>query len=272
MSLLSSEIRPEEIVKILDIPLAYYIYTNQDELVKTLVTRDTVNRLFTNQMPLYYAALYGKWNIFCYFLDIGADINECRPTLITEDCDMYSCRSGFILDVCGMSMIRNLLDKNIIDVNYKGDSCMNTPLLIAASNGSIKIVRYLVDRGDTNIFYNNDQNLNALELAAINGHYNVVIYLLKRGLVYDERIIGHLLKCENDWCETIDNIQIGINDPIKICRHKYQKYRALTKVYYLLRHNTFRLDYLDHKYRTLKKIGYLSQFPRDVLKLIVNFV
>jgi hypothetical protein len=260
------------------IPLAYYIRTNQNESVKGVITRKNINSYYTKFHPLYYASLYGNREIFSYFLDIGGDLYNCCPTLVSDNCDIYySVAIDSVLHVASLNIIKNLLDVNVISIDHRYDyDNMNTILLIAASSGRINTVKYLVEKCNANISYENVMGLSALDLAAINGYHNIVVYLIKKGLTCKLRVLNHIKQCSNilSSCETIESsCSFHINVPIKFHRYKSKKFRALWKTYDLLYfHNTFRRDYLDHKYRTLKKIGYLSIIPGDITRLIVNYI
>ena len=63
---------------------------------------------------------------------------------------------------------------------YAWDKYLNTPLMYAALNGHINIVEFLLKKG-VNINHKNECGSTALMWAALNGHTNIVNLLLDKG-------------------------------------------------------------------------------------------
>ena len=249
---------------------AYYLLSRQDDKAKSLITKYNINNIIGRKFPLGYASFYGNWEMFQYLLGVGADITEYIPYLCSTDCTMsllYSDANW--MAQCSLRFIKKLLTSNVIKIDHI-DGCSNTLLLYAAIYGSTKIVRYLVEKCAANIYYKNERNMNALEFAVRYGHYNIVVFLLKKGLTCRKEVISHIRLCNKNMCQTIKSI----SSISHLFAPKYrQKYKQLKKIEELFEYDRglrkFRTDY---HYRRLKKIGYFSVIPGDITKLIVNYI
>ena len=85
-----------------------------------------------------------------------------------------------LLMACGRGMVEGakMLIRAGVDVNptdYRG----YTPLMWAAKNGNLEVVRMLLDRRAKTTPVDTSYNRNALMIAAENGHYEVVKLLLE---------------------------------------------------------------------------------------------
>ena len=78
------------------------------------------------------------------------------------------------------SLVRSLIKSNNIDVNYAYPMWEDTVLHVAASEGSLEIVKILVEEGQADSFANSIEEY-PIHQAAGNGHVDVVRYLHESG-------------------------------------------------------------------------------------------
>jgi ankyrin repeat protein len=91
------------------------------------------------------------------------------------------------------------------DVNYKGKGHFS-PIVIAARNGHLDIVRYLVEHGARIDQRDNNRKKSALLAAAFKGHFDCVQYLVEHGANLNVQAV-------NGWTPLHDAAYIG-NFPI----------------------------------------------------------
>ena len=99
---------------------------------------------------------------------------------------------------------RQLLSSGLLNVNYLFGSLCSTPLMKAASNGSLKLVQFLLNEGAEVNKANNFEDT-PLHFAACKGHKDAVKVLLERGAQPDWENRMHVtplylasLKCHKD--------------------------------------------------------------------------
>lgn len=128
--------------------------------------------------------------IFCYSLDHSSstqpssfdfshtDISEISNYDVLNSMLFLAAKSGYI------DLVRELLKKNAIDVNYRLlDNGHATPLIIAIHNNHIEIVRMLLESDSLNLNHRMTEmhfHGTALAVAAKKGHKAIVEMLLKK--------------------------------------------------------------------------------------------
>ena len=134
---------------------------------------------FIGHTPLTLSAAYGRWDLFQYLLDAGADVNHITRTKATVmHCASYHDRP---------EMVRLLFQKG-------GAPCLKvkdifgeyTPMLRAVQRGSKNVIALLFDMG-AQPGEATKEGWNALHLAAKCGHRHLYGLLIERGVSLDAR-------------------------------------------------------------------------------------
>ena len=82
-------------------------------------------------------------------------------------------------------LVRKLIKSNAVDVNYVFYEYSESTLLhIAASVGSLEIVKILVEEGHADMNFTNELGEVPMHLAGNNSHLNIVRYLAEKGSHY----------------------------------------------------------------------------------------
>lgn len=109
-------------------------------------------------------------------------------------------------------MVKTLIEHGA-DINESHIENGTTPLIIAASNGHMDIVKLLVEHG-TNVNKSNHKGVTPLLMAVKNHHNNIVIYLVEHGAKTDKSAKNGISPL---------NIAKKNNDPVMTCLlHKWK--------------------------------------------------
>gem|GEM_PF-1021333 len=151
--------------------------------------------------PLYAAAATGNTRLGKLLLDRGADVNLVvggyRETALIE-----AAKRG------NLELVKLILDKGA-DVNHEGGPYERSALMFAVSRGDGELVKLLLDRGADVKVEGGDEytTCNALTLAAINGHLEILKMLLHigRNVNYADSQGGTILMaaCEGGDYDTV---------------------------------------------------------------------
>ncbi|XP_067653405.1 ankyrin repeat domain-containing protein 50-like [Haliotis asinina] len=178
------------------------------EMVKLILDLDVVDvnyRGHYSRTPVMAAAVNGHWDVVEFLVGRGADVSLVDRG--GNNVLHYACYNGDV------ETVKLILDLDVVDVNYRGHYS-RTPVMAAALNGHRDVVEFLVGRGadvslvdggGDNILhyacYNGDVEMVKLILdldvvdvnyrghysrtpvmaAAVNGHWDVVEFLVGRG-------------------------------------------------------------------------------------------
>ncbi|HUK87026.1 MAG TPA: ankyrin repeat domain-containing protein [Terriglobales bacterium] len=94
------------------------------------------------------------------------------------------------------------------DVNFRGKGDFS-PIVIAARNGHLDIVKFLVEHGARVDQRDNNRKKSALLAAAFKGHYDVVQYVVEKGADLDVQAV-------NGWTPLHDAAYIGNFQIVKL--------------------------------------------------------
>ena len=145
------------------------------EIVKILIEEGRASMGFMNkfgEFPRHVAARNGHYDIVNYM----AELRENR---------------GLLLDAVqqkNSSLVRSLIksNKSLVGFRYKDESELGGTILhVAASFGHLEIVKILIEEGRADFSDGDDNDELPKELAARNGHVDVVHYLTKAGCTCD---------------------------------------------------------------------------------------
>ncbi|KAK3742095.1 hypothetical protein QZH41_017551, partial [Actinostola sp. cb2023] len=127
----------------------------------------------TNTTPLHEAAKKGHRNVCKYLMRLGADVTSKDSNRWTPL--HHAASSGHVRTVEALLQSKTVGCGQTID---EGDSEGNTPLIIAARNGQVDVVRFLVER-EANLAIRNKQKMTCLDEAVENGKTMVVMEIVK---------------------------------------------------------------------------------------------
>ncbi|XP_067653188.1 serine/threonine-protein phosphatase 6 regulatory ankyrin repeat subunit A-like [Haliotis asinina] len=146
------------------------------EIVKYIHSQkiiDIESRGGNGTTPLMSAALFGKKDVFCFLMKVGADISK-------EDDDgentlHMSCQGG------NVDIVENVLKHNVLYINSTDDKGI-TPLLLAAGYGNKAVFHMLIERG-ADALTKDSRNRNVLHWACQGGSVKIVEYILTQNIV-----------------------------------------------------------------------------------------
>ncbi|XP_048257810.1 serine/threonine-protein phosphatase 6 regulatory ankyrin repeat subunit A-like [Haliotis rufescens] len=150
----------------------------QKEVVKYVLSQDIVDingRGRQTTTPVMLAARNGHKEVVELLVKKGADLSLAYNTPGSNVLHL-ACFYGHV------DVVKYLLSQDTVDVNSRG-RYKQTPMMRAAKNGHKEVVELLVKKGaDLSLAYNADGS-NVLHLACVNGHVDVVKYLLSQDTV-----------------------------------------------------------------------------------------
>lgn len=79
------------------------------------------------------------------------------------------------------------------------------PLIEASANGHPDIVQYLLMQKNCNINATNSNKLNSIEVAVINGHFEVVEILIKNGAI--QQLLDYSSLVSHDYLEVFSHLE-----------------------------------------------------------------
>jgi ankyrin repeat protein len=152
-----------------------------DQVTSMLASADTLLEAtdILGDTPLTLAAAYGRWDVFKYLLDAGADVNVTTRTNSTPmHCACYHDRPD---------MVELLFEKG-------GGRCLKvgdvygeyTPMLRAVQRGCKNVVALLFEKG-AGPEESTKEGWNALHLAAKCGHRHLYGLLIEKGVSLDAK-------------------------------------------------------------------------------------
>ena len=123
-----------------------------------------------NRKPIHYAACCQEDGPLNYLISLGALIDEVDKE--KKSPLMYACIAGRL--ECAKALIRK--NANIL---LKDKLTKNTAFHFACKNGSLNIVKYFIENTDIKIDLPGEDRMTGLMLASLNGHYELVKFLLE---------------------------------------------------------------------------------------------
>lgn len=123
--------------------------------------------------PLHIACETGNTKLAEYLLSLGADPNREEEYMNVPLTIAVTCYKG------DPEMVRLLIQYRA-KVNTKSMFGL-VPLIIAAENGHLDLVRLLIDMGKADVNSDDNAGNTALHLAAQEGHEDIVRFLIERG-------------------------------------------------------------------------------------------
>lgn len=183
---------------------------NLDQIIQ-IISEDNAHQLESpskkeQHTPLILAAIHGHTHVIQYLIKQGVDLNimdaEGKTALLHAiihnhfDVANILIHNGANLDLPYMPEESNLdvIDFGINDLNEEHmiePWTIETPLIYAASNGYVDIVKALIDHG-ANLELTNNYGCTALYEAAVNGHQETVLLLLDNGANAEVQNSGQL--------------------------------------------------------------------------------
>lgn len=173
------------------------------DLIKALVTRNTVNMEIRGQPLLTWSALCQEKELFKFFLELGADVKAKKKRKTA----LY-----FAAEIGDCEIIQALIKKNaIIDIEWED---LREPLYIATRKGHIGAVQLLLDNYPKKPIPH--EFLVSMMTSAISGGHEKLIELLPAyGIDMHEEgnfFLDHALLFSTEQCiETILNYDFDIN-------------------------------------------------------------
>ncbi|XP_067653193.1 ankyrin-3-like [Haliotis asinina] len=146
------------------------------EIVKyihSLKIIDIESRGGNGTTPLLSAALFGKKDVFCFLMEIGADISKENDH--GENILHVSCQGGNI------DIVKYVLEHSVLYINSTDNNGI-TPLLLAAGSGSKVVFHFLMERG-ADCLTKDSRNRNVLHWACQGGNVKIVKYILTQTIV-----------------------------------------------------------------------------------------
>ncbi|XP_067650306.1 uncharacterized protein, partial [Haliotis asinina] len=140
-------------------------------VLKQRDTFDVDHRTKDHKTLLMIAAEAGQLDVFTLLLKEGADVSATDNQHC--NCLHHSCKSG------SQDIVRVLLKQFPHLINL-GDEDGNTPAILCAESGHIKILKLLVSHKVDLTKMNKYANMNPFHRGCVNGHVSVVNYLLTR--------------------------------------------------------------------------------------------
>ncbi|XP_067653124.1 ankyrin-3-like [Haliotis asinina] len=143
------------------------------EIVKYIYSRkiiDIDSRGGNGTTPLMSAALFGKMDVYCFLMKIGADMSQENDD--GENILHMACQGG------NVKIVKYILTQNIVDINGNDDNKM-TPFLLAAYHGNSDVLELLVQKGANTLAVNRKRR-NSLHLSCTGGHVDAAKYVLNQ--------------------------------------------------------------------------------------------
>jgi ankyrin repeat protein len=191
------------------------IQNRSQELVKFLIEEGADQNIKDKigQTPLNYAKKYGKpdiINLLLYGHTNTWDFNTLQAAAIEGDLGKFKNKESkswykdcilktitkdklTLLHIAAtegrLNIVEYLINRYPVDINAK-DINNETPLHLAAANGRQKVIEFLVNKtADTNAL--NMDNATPLHLAAVNGHRDVIEFLIGKSTDINAKDINH---------------------------------------------------------------------------------
>ena len=143
------------------------------DLCKKLLGKYKFDVLTTDkkgQTALHHSARSGSYELFRYFIDLGADI-ECKNNL-GWNCLHIAAQNGHL------KLCKKLIDRHKLDLHLADEDGW-AALHHSARNGSYDLVKYFADKGaDINLV--DESGMNCLHIAAKNGHLSLCKTLIDK--------------------------------------------------------------------------------------------
>ncbi|XP_067653126.1 ankyrin-3-like [Haliotis asinina] len=143
------------------------------EIVKYIYSRkiiDIDSRGGNGTTPLLSAALFGKMDVYCFLMKIGADMSKENDD--GENILHMACQGG------NVKIVKYILTQNIVDINGNDDNKM-TPFLLAAYHGNSDVLELLVQKGANTLAVNRKRR-NSLHLSCTGGHVDAAKCVLNQ--------------------------------------------------------------------------------------------
>ncbi|XP_048245812.1 ankyrin repeat and KH domain-containing protein 1-like [Haliotis rufescens] len=142
-------------------------------IVKHLLSLKTfdINRKggFFMQTPVMMAVEKGHYDVYNLLVSEGADLSLTDEG--NSDCLMWACLGG------NMSIVKHLLSLKTFDINRKGGSDMQTPVMMAVKKGHYDVFYLLVSEG-ADLSLTDEGNSDCLMLACKGRNMSIVKHLL----------------------------------------------------------------------------------------------
>jgi ankyrin repeat protein len=151
-----------------------------------------------------------QYNTFKYLLELGADVtihdHYDGTSAIIEACKMENDNADYV-----KLLLQHGANINDIEVGKRreGNSTRDSPLIAACRKGKTELVKLLVESG-ADLNYKNEYNQSALSYASKMSHYNIIIYLLKKGVDYSLPITYN--KEQNKTYYLVDELRFYMPD------------------------------------------------------------
>lgn len=164
----------------------------------------------TNVTLLWQAAAVGNVGAVSALIELGADVERCRPEGLVPP--LYIAAQNGHFGVCSV-----LLKSGRCDVDRSRDT-QATPLLIATQSNMLPIVRLLLFNG-ANTELANSQGCTPFVLACSMGHTDIALELLTSGARTESLATGKSAKSWgkiNGHIETIAAVMIFLTDRLRM--------------------------------------------------------
>jgi uncharacterized protein len=132
---------------------------------------------------LFLTMWHNQLETFKLLLSLGADPN-IHDTYDGTSPIIEACKCDFNIYFVKL-LLKNGANPNDIEIGKRRDDnhTRYSPLMAAAESGNINLVRLLIDKGAC-LNYQNEFGRSALSIAITQEKYNVILYLLKKGVDY----------------------------------------------------------------------------------------
>jgi ankyrin repeat protein len=132
-----------------------------------------VNNNIRERYPLIFAVIRGYTDMINILLNAGSNINYRDMNGMNSI--MYAAKLGKveILQI----LINDIHNVDLVNVINEYDYTNWTALMIACEYGNVEIIQILLDAG-ANVYFLNEGNPSAVDIAHSNGHINVVNMLM----------------------------------------------------------------------------------------------
>lgn len=169
--------------------IAKAVWDDNKAEIKSLISQD--KSLLNSTDPvmghtlLMFTIWHQQYKTFKYLLELGADVNiydrYAGTSAIIETCKMEKDNIDYV-----KLLLQYGANVNDVEVGQRpdGNSIRDSPLLAACRKGNMELVKLLVQSG-ADLNYKNEYNQSALNQAAIQEQYNIVLYLLKQNIDYN---------------------------------------------------------------------------------------
>lgn len=132
-----------------------------------------VNNIIRERYPLIFAVIRGYTDMINILLNAGSNINYRDMNGMNSI--MYAAKLGRveILQI----LINDIHNVDLVNVINEYDYTNWTALMIACEYGNVEIIQILLDAG-ANVYFLNEGNPSAVDIAHSNGHIEVVNMLM----------------------------------------------------------------------------------------------